>query len=103
MPRYAGCVTPDERSGEQDASAGAEPPAAPLGGAAPVEPVDVPTRTVVFVGTAVWVVALVVTLLVPALHTGSRSWWPWTCVTGIALGVFAWWYVGRGGRETAGR
>ena len=103
VPRYAGCVTTDEPSGEQDASAGVEPRAVPLGEVAPVEPVDVPTRTVVLVGTAVWVVALVVTLLVPALHTGSRSWWPWTCVTGIALGLFAWWYVGRGGRETAGR
>ncbi len=43
-----------------------------------------------------WVVALVVTLVVPALHTGDRSWWPWTCVIGIALGAIAWWYVGRG-------
>jgi hypothetical protein len=96
-------VTPDEPIGEQDATVGAELRAVPLGDAAPVEPVDVPTRTVVLVGTAVWVIALVVTLLVPGLHTGSRSWWPWTCVTGIVLGLFAWWYVGRSGRETAGR
>lgn len=67
----------------------------PLGEAAPVEPVDVPTRTIVLVGTAIWAVALVVTLLVPALHTGDRSWWPWCCATGVALGAFAWWYVGR--------
>ena len=55
-----------------------------------------PTRTIVVVGTAVWALALVVTLVVPSLHTGERSWWPWTCVTGMALGAFAWWYVGRG-------
>lgn len=67
----------------------------PLGESAPVEATTVPTRTIVVVGTAIWAVALVVTLLVPALHTGDRSWWPWTCVTGIALGAFAWWYVGR--------
>ena len=45
---------------------------------------------------SVWVLALVVTLVVPSLHTGDRSWWPWTCVSGIALGAIAWWYVGRG-------
>lgn len=87
-----------------------EPPAAPhhpsgtpaerlgrsIGEAAPTTPIDVPTRTLVSVGTGLWLVALVVTLVVPALHEGERSWWPWACVTGIALGGFAWWYVGRG-------
>ena len=73
----------------------------PLGEAAPVQPVDLPTRTIVVAGTALWTVALVVTLLVPALHTGERSWWPWTCVTGIALGAFAWWFTGRGHRNAA--
>lgn len=67
----------------------------PLGESAPVEPITVPTRTIVLVGTATWAVALVVTLLVPALHTGERSWWPWACVSGIVLGAFAWWYVSR--------
>ena len=71
-------------------------PAAALGSAAPTAPLDVPTRTIVVVGTAVWALALVVTLVVPSLHTGERSWWPWACVTGMALGAFAWWYVGRG-------
>ena len=71
-------------------------PGPPLGQPAPVAPVTVPSKVVIVVGTALWAVALVVTLLVPSLHTGDRSWWPWTCVTGIALGVFAWWYVGRG-------
>jgi Protein of unknown function (DUF2530) len=80
-------VTPQEPASEHHAT--------PLGESAPVEPVDVPARTIVLVGTAIWAVALVVTLLVPALHTGDRSWWPWSCVTGIALGAFAWWYVGR--------
>jgi len=71
-----------------------------LGDPAPTAPLDVPTRTVTLIGTGLWAVALVVTLLVPSLHTGERSWWPWTCVTGIALGVFALWYLGRGkGRD----
>lgn len=69
---------------------------AALGASAPVEPLAVPSRPIVGAGIALWTLALVVTLLVPALHDGDRSWWPWTCVTGIVLGLFAWWYVGRG-------
>jgi hypothetical protein len=74
----------------------------PLGESAPVGAPGVSTRTVVVVGTALWAVALVVTLVVPALHTGERSWWPWTCVTGIALGLFAGWYVRSGRGDAAG-
>jgi len=66
-----------------------------LGRSAPVEPLAVPTRRIIGVGIGLWAVALVVTLAVPALHTGDRSWWPWTCVAGIALGAFALWFVGR--------
>ena len=77
-------------------------PGSPLGEAAPRTPVTVPTKVLVGLGTALWSVALVVTLLVPTLHTGDRSWWPWTCVTGIALGVFGWWFVGRGRGTAAG-
>ncbi len=74
----------------------------PLGESAPVEAPSLSTRTIVVVGIAVWAVALVVTLVVPALHTGDRSWWPWTCVTGIGLGLFAGWYVRRGRGNAAG-
>jgi hypothetical protein len=43
--------------------------------------------------TAAWAVALVVVLIVrDALPAGSR-WWVWTCVTGLAMGLFALWYV----------
>lgn len=69
-----------------------------LGSAAPVEPMVVPTRLIVAAGTGLWALALVVTLVVPSFHTGSRSLWPWTCACGIALGAFAWWYVRRQGR-----
>ncbi|WP_205859457.1 DUF2530 domain-containing protein [Phycicoccus flavus] len=81
------------------------PPDRPRGGfgeSAPVDPPVVPTRTIALVGTALWVLALAVTLVVPALHTGERDWWPWACVSGIALGVFAWWYVRRGRGNAAG-
>ena len=60
-------------------------------------PLPVPMRPIIGVGTGLWVLALVVSLVVPALHTGDRSWWPWACIAGIALGAFAWWYVGRWG------
>ena len=73
-----------------------------LGEAAPVDAPGVSTRAVVVVGTALWAVALVITLVVPSLHTGERSWWPWTCVTGIGLGLFAGWYVRRGRDSAAG-
>jgi hypothetical protein len=58
---------------------------------------------VILVGIAIWAVALAVTLLVPSLHTGSRSYWPWTCVAGIALGFIGYGYVrmGRGNAEGA--
>lgn len=64
-----------------------------------------PLRTgpVVLIGVAVWTVALVVTLAVPALHAGDRHWWPWACVAGIALGLAGYAYLrrGRGNAEGA--
>ena len=62
------------------------------------EPQPLPWRTtrVVLWGIAVWAVLLVVTLAVPALHAGDRSWWPWSCVAGIVLGFLGYTYVRRG-------
>lgn len=94
---YAGPVT------DEPTTPGAPHRAAsPFGESAPVEAPALSSLTIVVVGTALWAVALLVTLLVPALHTGERSWWPWTCVTGIGLGLFAWWYVRRGRGNAAG-
>lgn len=91
---YAGPVTtPEPRP---------EPRSTVLGQSAPVEPIAVPTRAIIGVGIGLWAVALVVTLVVPSLHAGDRSWWPWSCVAGILLGAFAWWYVGRGRGNAAG-
>ncbi|TDC48010.1 DUF2530 domain-containing protein [Actinomadura sp. KC345] len=44
-------------------------------------------------GTAAWAVALVV-LLIVGLPSEDR-WWLWVCVAGIAIGLFAVWYVPR--------
>lgn len=60
----------------------APPPAAP-------EPVHVPGVAIALAGTGLWALALLVTLLVSDLHTGARSWWPWTCACGVVLGLLA--------------
>ena len=67
-----------------------------------VAPAHVDSATIVVVGTALWAVALVVTLVVPSLHSGARDWWPWTCVTGLALGLLGLAYILRGRGNAAG-
>lgn len=59
-------------------------------------PVHVPMLKIVEAGVVLWAVALVVTLLVPALHEGPRDWWPWACASGVVLGGIGWLYVRRG-------
>ena len=68
----------------------------------PVEPLSVDTQRVILAGTLVWATALVATLAVPALHAGERSWWPWACVTGLALGAIGLIYVRRDRGNAAG-
>ena len=67
------------------------------------QPLRVDTGRVLLVGIALWLVALAVTLLVPSLHEGERSWWPWVCVAAVVGGLLALTYVrrGRGNAETA--
>ena len=59
-------------------------------------PVKVDVLRVLEIGTALWVIALVLTLVVPALHQDGRDWWPWTCVAGAVLGGIGWAYIKRG-------
>ncbi|WP_084072295.1 DUF2530 domain-containing protein [Knoellia sinensis] len=61
-----------------------------------LEALHVPTQRIVGIGLVLWGVALVLTLLVPALHEGDRSWWPWACVAGLVLGTVGLLYVRRG-------
>ncbi|HEV7147331.1 MAG TPA: DUF2530 domain-containing protein [Pedococcus sp.] len=61
-----------------------------------LQPLALRTKHVIVGGTVAWLVALALTLMVPALHQGDRQWWPWTCVAGIALGAFGYAYVRRG-------
>jgi hypothetical protein len=87
-------VTESDRSTDPEARVGQPEELAPLA---------VSTARIVIGGIAAWAVALVVTLLVPALHEGERDWWPWTCVAGIVLGGIGYTYVrrGRGNAEGA--
>jgi hypothetical protein len=70
------------------------PRSAPQG--EPLEPLAVSSARVAMWGTAAWLVALVLTLAVPALHEGDRHWWPWACVAGVAIGVVGLVYIRRG-------
>jgi hypothetical protein len=65
-------------------------------------PLPVKTATVIKVGMFAWAIALAVTLAVPDLHTGERSWWPWACVSGLVLGLIGYVYVRRGRGNAAG-
>jgi hypothetical protein len=74
-------------------SAAGSPPDPPV---EELRPVSVPMTRIIEVGLAAWAVALVVVLVVPTLHEGQRSWWPWCCAAGLLLGVAGYAYVRRG-------
>jgi hypothetical protein len=61
-----------------------------------IQPLAVDTVRIVLAGTALFGAALVVTLLVPSWHSGDRDWWPWACVSGVALGLVGLLYIARG-------
>lgn len=61
-----------------------------------LQPLAVNTSRVIMIGICLWLMALVITLVVPSLHGGVRHWWPWSCATGAALGLVALGYVRRG-------
>jgi hypothetical protein len=79
-----------------------EPGQAPATPHPELQPLAVDSTRIVVGGTALFAVALVVTLLVPALHSGDRDWWPWACVSGLALGLIGLAYILRGRGNAAG-
>ena len=56
-------------------------------------PLEANDRQVTIVGTVAWAVALAVTLVLREQIPAGRRWWIWTCVVGVAMGLFALWYV----------
>jgi Protein of unknown function (DUF2530) len=67
-----------------------EKPQRPL---APLREAD--NRLATGVITACWAVALAVMLILAAVGVLSlhQRWWTWTCVAGVAMGLFGLWYV----------
>ena len=45
--------------------------------------------------TIAWAVALVVVLVLRDHIPARDHWWTWTCVAGVAMGLFGLWYVPR--------
>ena len=56
-------------------------------------PLEANDRRVTIVGTAAWAAALVVTLALREQIPASDRWWVWTCAAGVAMGLFALWYL----------
>ena len=56
-------------------------------------PLEANDRQVTVVGTVAWAVALAVTLVLREQIPAGDRWWIWTCVVGVAMGLFALWYV----------
>jgi hypothetical protein len=64
-------------------------------------PLEANDELVTAIGTAAWAVALVVLLVLRNQIPPSERWWIWTCVAGVAMGLFALWYVPRMKRARA--
>ena len=56
-------------------------------------PLEANDRRVTIVGTVAWAIALAVTLALREQMPASDRWWIWTCAVGVAMGLFALWYV----------
>ena len=61
----------------------------------PPPPLEADDQLVIRVITAGWAIALVVLLIVRGSLPADERWWIWTCVAGLAFGLFAMWYVPR--------
>jgi hypothetical protein len=55
----------------------------------PPPPLEANDQLVTGVVTAGWAIALAVLLIIRV------RWWIWTCVAGLALGLFGYWYLPR--------
>ena len=71
------------------------------GGREPPPPLEANDRLVTLTGTAGWAVALIVLLIIRDSLPADDRWWIWTCAAGVAMGLFALWYVPRFKRARA--
>jgi hypothetical protein len=58
----------------------------------PLEANDQAVTAVITVG---WAIALVILLILHDQLPSSQRWWSWTCLAGVAMGLFGLWYVPR--------
>jgi hypothetical protein len=58
-------------------------------------PLEANDQLVTGVVAAGWAVALIVLLIVRDSLPRDARWWIWTCVAGLAMGLFGLWYVPR--------
>ena len=61
----------------------------------PPPPLEADDQLVIRVITAGWAVALAVLLIAGDSLPPGQRWWIWTCVCGVAFGLFGLWYVPR--------
>ena len=64
-------------------------------------PLEANDQRVTIVGTVAWAIALAVLLVLREQIPASDRWWIWTCAVGVAMGLFALWYVPRFKRARA--
>jgi hypothetical protein len=69
----------------------------------PPPPLEANDRLVTLTGTAGWALALIVLLIIriSGRLPADDWWWIWTCAAGLAMGLFALWYVPRFKRARA--
>ena len=67
----------------------------------PPPPLEANDQLVTVTGTAGWAVALIVLLIIRDSLPADDRWWIWTCAAGVAMGLFALWYVPRFKRARA--
>lgn len=56
---------------------------------------------IIGIGTAAWLVALIVLVLAGGHLAPQNHWWIWTAATGAGFGLFAFWFVPRLNRARA--
>ena len=64
-------------------------------------PLEANDQLVTAIITSAWAVALIVLLVLRDRIPGPERWWIWVCVAGLAMGLFALWYVPRMKRARA--
>ena len=64
-------------------------------------PLEANDQLVTAIITAAWAVALIVLLVLRDRIPATERWWVWVCVAGLAMGLFALWYVPRMKRARA--